>query len=327
MRRRHFITLVGGVTVAWPFSARAQQTTQVVVGLLDGQSPDSFGFEAAALRRGLSQQGFVEGRNLRIEERWGEGHDERLPAMAAGLVRQGVALIMCGGSPRSTLDAKAATSTIPIVFATGLDPVKAGFVYNLNRPGGNVTGATFLAAQLSAKRLGLLHQLLPNVTTVAALLNLKHPTGIADKNDLESATRLTELKLHILSADSESEIEAAFAALPMLNPGALLVGADPFFTSNRRRIVALAARSALPAIYDLRAFADDGGLMSYGANINEAYRQAGIYAGRILKGEKPGDLPVVQSAKFEFVINLKTAKTLGLNVPPTLLAIADEVIE
>ena len=327
MRRRHFITLIGSAAAAWPRVAPAQQTQQAVVGLLNGQSSDTFGFEAAALRKGLSERGFVEGSNLRIEERWGEGHDDRLPGMAADLVRQGVALIMCGGSPASTLAAKTATSAIPIVFATGLDPVKAGFVDNINRPGGNVTGAAFLAAQLSAKRLGLLHQLVPNVTAVAALLNLKHPTGVTENTDLESAAQSLGLKLHILFANSEGEIDAAFAALPALNPGALVVGADPFFNSNRRKIVALAARSGLATVYELRDFADDGGLMSYGASIAEAYRQAGMYAGRILKGEKPGDLPVVRSAKFEFVINRKTAKALGLTVPPSLLAIADDVIE
>jgi putative ABC transport system substrate-binding protein len=329
MRRREFIGLLGGVGVPLfrPLAALAQQAAPAVIGVLSGQSANSYARQVAALRKGLGENGYVEGQNLLIEYRWADGHDDRLPDFAADLVRRGVEVIVCGGSPGATPAAKAATSTIPIVFSTGTDPVKAGYVESLNRPGGNVTGAAFLATQLGAKRLGLLHQLLPNVTTIAALFNRNHPNTASDLNNVENAARSMGLQLHILFASTESEIDAAFAALAGVKASALLVGPDPVFLSNRHKIVALAASYAVPAAYELREFVDDGGLMSYGTSITEANYQAGLYIARILKGEKPGDLPVIQSTKFEFVINLKAAKTLGLTVPPTLIATADEVIE
>jgi putative tryptophan/tyrosine transport system substrate-binding protein len=326
MRRREFLTLLGAAT-AWPRAARAQQPAQTVIGILNGQSAEGYARTVAAFRKALSEGGFVEGQNLAIEYRWSDGHDDRLPDLAADLVRQNVALIDCGGSPSATLAAKAATSTIPIVFSTGIDPVQSGYVESLNRPGGNIIGVAFLVAQLSAKRLGLLHQLLPKVTTMAAVFNPKHPATAGDTAEMKDAARSMGVNLHILSASTDDEIVTAFASLPSLKAGALLVGPDPVFLGNRRKIVTLAASHAIPAIYELRDFADDGGLMSYGTSITDAYYQAGIYAARILNGERAENLPVIQSTKFELVINAKTAKTLGLSVPPTLLALADEVIE
>ena len=327
MRRREFITLIGAAAAAWPLSARGQETAPAIIGVLSGQSADSYERNFSALRKALSENGYVEGSNLLIEYRSSDGQDDRLPELAADLVRRHVALIYCSGSPTATPAAKAATATIPIVFSTGIDPVKAGYVASLNHPGSNVTGVVFLAAELSAKRLDLLHQLLPNLRTLATLSNPKHPANAVDMNDAENLARSMGFTLHVMSASNDDEIDAAFATLDRVKADALLVGADPVFFSNRRRIVALAAHHAIPAVYELRDFADDGGLMSYGPGIVEAYYQAGIYAVQILKGEKPADLPVMQSTKFDFVINLKTAKALGLDVPPALLAIADEVIE
>ena len=326
MRRRAFITFLGGAA-SWPLIARAQQTAPSTIGFLNGHSPDSYARVVAAFRKALAENGYVEGRNLSVEYRWAGDHEDRLHALAADLVQRNVAVIVCGGSPTATPAAMAATSTIPIVFATGIDPVEAGYVKSLNRPGGNVTGIAFLASQLSAKRLGLLHELLPNVTTVAALLNPRHPRNAADVKDAEGSARSLGLKLQLLSAGTEDEIAAAFATLDSRTAGALLVGPDPFFLVERHKIVALAAKHAIPAVYELRDFVEDGGLMSYGASIEDAYYQAGVYAARILKGEKPGEFPVMRSTKFELVINLKTAKSLGLTIPPTLLALADEAIE
>jgi putative ABC transport system substrate-binding protein len=324
VRRRAFITLLGGTAAAWAFAARAQQA---VIGVLNGQSADTYAHLIAALQAGLEQTGYAEGGNLAFEYRWADGRDDRLPALAADLVRREVSIIVAGGTPASTLAAKSATSLIPIVFTTGSDPVKLGFVQSLNRPRGNVTGVTFLVNQLVAKRLDLLHQLLPLVSSVAVLINPKHPNFASDTKDLQGAARTLGLKIRFLNASSESDITAAFEILLQYRAGALFVNADPLFNNRRDQIVALAARHAVPAIYELREYVIAGGLISYGTSVTEAYRQAGIYAGRILKGEKPADLPVMQSTKFELVINFKTAKLLGIEIPATLLATADEVIE
>jgi putative ABC transport system substrate-binding protein len=324
MQRRELITLLGGAVATLPLAVRAQQTAVPVLGLLNGQSADGFSFYVRALRKGLNESGYIEGRNLAIEYRWGEGDDRRLPELASDLVRRRVAVIVTGGSPAATLAAKAATSTIPIVFTTGSDPIKLGFVASLNRPGGNVTGISFLAAQLNAKRLALLHDLLPDATTVAVLVNTY---GASRREDLEVAARSIGLQLQFLTASTEGEIDSAFATAVEGKAGAVFVDGNPFFNSKRGKIVALAAHHALPASYELREYVIDGGLICYGTSITEAHHKAGIYAGRVLSGTKPADLPVQLPTKFELVINLKTAKALGLSVPPLMLARADEVIE
>jgi putative ABC transport system substrate-binding protein len=313
-----------GGAVALPFTARAQQAMPVV-GFLRSTPAAPFQNLVTAFRQGLKEAGFIEGRNVAIEYRHADNQTDRLPALAADLIRRPVAVIV--GNSLAAAAAKAATATVPIVFTTGSDPVGAGLVTSLNRPGGNVTGVSFLSSMLGAKRLELLRQLVPKATTIGLLVNPKSPGPEAERRDVQAAALAIGQQLLILDAGSERDIETAFATIVQRGVGALLVGVGPFFNSNRQRVVALAAHHRLPAAYNLRDFVTAGGLMSYGPSITDAYRQAGLYAGRILKGEKPGDLPVMQSSKFEFVINLKTAKALGLEFHPQLLATADEAIE
>jgi ABC-type uncharacterized transport system substrate-binding protein len=327
MNRRGFIAVLAGTAVAWPLAAHAQQSALPVIGFLGTASPALGRHLDDSFRRGLAETGIVHGRNVVIEYRWTEGRYDRVPALAADLVARQVAVIVTVGGETSARAAKAATATIPIVFNTGTDPVRLGLVNSLARPGSNATGVNIFATELAEKRLGLLHEVVPGASTFAVLVNQNFAPAVVNAQESVAAARTIGKQVVIFNASSEAEIETAFAKIVQARPGALVVGADPFFNSRRDRIVALAAQHAIPAIYEWREFAQAGGLMSYGTNLAEAYRQQGIYAGRILKGENPADLPVIQLSKFELVINLKTAKTLGLTFPPGLLAIVDEVIE
>jgi putative ABC transport system substrate-binding protein len=326
MRRRDFISLLSGAVTVWPLAGRAQQPTKPVIGFLHGGSPGPYQHLVAGFQQGLKETGYVESQNVAIEYRWAEDHLDRLPGMAADLVRRKVSVIAAMTTP-AALAAEAAATTIPIVFDTAGDPVRLGLVASLNRPGRNVTGIAWLGSELVAKRLGLLRDLIPKATLIGFLVNPNDPRTKTQTKDMQEAAHGLGLQIHILSATNEGELSSAFAKLAELRAEALIVGTGELFNSRPERLVSLAARQAVPAIYQAREFVAAGGLMSYGASRTDAYRQAGIYVGRVLKGEKPADLPVLQSIKFEFVINLKTAKALGLTVPPSLISIVDEVIE
>jgi putative ABC transport system substrate-binding protein len=327
MRRREFITLVGGAAAAWPLAALAQQPALPVIGFLSSASAGPYSPVVAAVRQGLKETGYVEGQNVAIEYRWADSQLDRLPALATELVSRKVAVILTSGAVPPALAAKAATSTIPIVFHMGADPVAAGVVDSLNRPSGNITGISVLTVATVSKRLGLLRDLLPTAKVIGLLLNPTSPPIQPVVDELEAAVRPLGLTLHVGRASNERDFDEAFATLAQRRVGALIVHSDPYFRTRTGQIVALAARHAIPAIYSDRDYARAGGLISYGPSIIDAYRLQGVYAAKILKGEKPADLPVMQSTKFDFVINLRTAKALGLDIPPTVLALADEVVE
>jgi putative tryptophan/tyrosine transport system substrate-binding protein len=326
MKRREFIALLGAAA-AWPFAARAQQSTMPVIGFLSSRSPGESAGLVAAFRQGLRESGFVEGQNLLIAFRWAEGHYDRLPALAADLVDLRVAVLFSAGGPPAAIAAKAATTTIPIVFSAVNDAVEVGLVTSLNRPGGNISGMSILTAELTAKNVELLKELVPGATVMGYLVNPSNPAAKIYAKPAVTAASALGIAVRVVNASAERELDEAFASLANLGAGGLVVPGEPFFDSQRDRIVALAARYAVPAIYTFREYAVAGGLMSYGPSLTDSYRRAGIYVARVLKGERPADLPVQQPTKFDLVINLKTANTLGLSVPQTLLAIADEVIE
>jgi putative ABC transport system substrate-binding protein len=325
MRRREFITLLGGAAAAWPITARAQQPAMPVIGFLNNTSRDRFPRLANAFRQGLAETGYVEGQNVAIEYRYAEGQRERLPTLAADLVRKNVAVIAAG--PGADHVAKAATSTIPIVFMSGDDPIKLGLVSSLNRPGGNLTGVTMFAEELEAKRLGLLHDLVPNAVAIVMLVDANRPSAAALAESVQSAGRRIGLPVQVAYASGEHDFEGVFAAITQEHAGALIVASSTYFNIVRERLIELAARHRLPAMYELREFVEAGGLMSYAPSVADNYRKVATYVGRILRGEKPGEMPVMQPTRFELVINLKTAAALGLTVPSGMLAIADEVIE
>jgi putative ABC transport system substrate-binding protein len=327
VRRRDFITLLGGAAAVWPLAALAQQPGVPVVGFLNVASPEGYRPMVTAFRQGLQESGYVEGRNVAIEYRWAEGRSDRLPALAADLVHRQVAVIAATTTP-AALAAKAATTTIPIVFETGGDPIQIGLVASLNRPGGNATGVSQLNTEVMPKRLELLHELLPTATAIALLVNPTNP-ALAEVvlRASRAAIQTLGLDLHVLNASAESDFDAVFANVIQLRAGGLVIGADAFFTSRQEQLAALALRHAVPAVYEYREFVAAGGLLSYGGSLPDSYRLAGVYSGRILKGEKPGELPVQQVTKVEMFLNLKTAKALGITVPLPLLGRADEVIE
>jgi ABC-type uncharacterized transport system substrate-binding protein len=328
IKRRDFMRLLGGAAVTWPLAARAQQTTLPVIGYLSSRSPSDSAHIVAAFRQGLQEAGFVEGQNVAIESRFAEGHFDRLPALAADLVRRQVNVFVATGGTVSVVKAKPVVpATIPIVFAMGGDPVKLGVVASLARPGSNITGVSFLVNELAAKSVELLHELVPKAAVIGFLVNPNDPNAESDTRGAQTAADAFGLKLVVAKASTASAIESAFTTFVQQQVAALFVDTEPFFTDQRANIVALAARHALPAVYQLREFAAAGGLITYGTSITDANRQLGVYTGRVLKGTNPADLPVMQSMKFELIINLKTAKALGLTIPPHLLMLADEVIQ
>jgi putative tryptophan/tyrosine transport system substrate-binding protein len=328
LKRREFMTLLGGTAVAWPFAARAQQPAMPVIGFLSGRFPNDSTANVTAFHRGLGEVGFFEGQNVEIDFRWAFGHYDQLSVLAADLIRRKVTLIVAtGGGITSAQAAKAATATIPIVFVAGTDPVASGLVTSLNSPGGNLTGVSFLIGALTAKKLELLHELLPKVMTIGVLVHPNFPDADIQLRDAQAAAQALRVRLIVVRASSDGELEAALTTVVQQGAGGLAITANPLFNASAERLAALATLHAVPTIHPVREYVIAGGLMSYGTSITDAHYQAGVYAGRILKGAKPADLPIVQPTKFEFVINLKTARTFGLKVPDKLLALADEVIE
>jgi putative tryptophan/tyrosine transport system substrate-binding protein len=327
MQRREFIGLLGGAMAVGPLTARAQQSAMPVVGFANGQSPSAFAYLVAAFREGLSQNGYVEGQSVAIESRWAEGQESRMPALIDELVRRPVDVMAISGSGQGTLAAKGIPSSVPVVVTDGGDPVRQGLVASLNRPGGNLTVVLVYSTTLEAKRLEILHKLLPRAELIGVLVDPTFPPTKEQVEELQTAAAAQHIQIRIFNASTEPELDTAFADLTKAGVGAVALVANAFYNSKRNRLAELSARYSLPSMFEIRQFAEAGGLLSYGPSIDQVYRQLGIYAGRILKGEKPGDLPVVQPSKFDLVIKLKTAKTLGIEIPPTLLALADQVIE